>query len=298
MLHLLVQNDMDALEQIQGMPPGMYHRYGVLDDMDDDEDEPSREDMGDGFGSSGAYNADMLVAGMAGLGMSDAAEGGEQPGGAEEGAAGNGDGGAGRGIGNWSLLAHPGGFLQQMPVADCGGLLVWGGAVHAVQAMPQFGVQRCYAAGPAANSQLLVFLCFLCCAVRDASKHASVQLPLLSHFSSCCSFCPSICKVNMYLHCAVLTCLVPHLSCTCSLHGVNTILHACVVLLMLLYLQGPALQLLTFQASAPWRMMLCCWQMTKKWAPLQPAHCRAARLWMALGRAMQQRQHHRLLMTW
>jgi hypothetical protein len=24
---------MDSLEQIQGMPPGMYHRYGVLDDM-------------------------------------------------------------------------------------------------------------------------------------------------------------------------------------------------------------------------------------------------------------------------
>ncbi|WIA10355.1 hypothetical protein OEZ85_010547 [Tetradesmus obliquus] len=102
------QNDMDALEQIQGMPPGMYHRYGVLDDMDDDEDEPSREDMGDGFGGSGAYNADMLVAGMAGLGVSDAAAAGEQPGGAEEGAAGGEEGGAGRGIGNWSLLAHPG----------------------------------------------------------------------------------------------------------------------------------------------------------------------------------------------
>lgn len=107
-LHSPAQNDMDALEQIQGMPPGMYHRYGVLDDMDDDEDEPSREDMGDGFGGSGAYNADMLVAGMAGLGVSDAAEAGEQPGGAEEGAAGGEEGGAGRGIGNWSLLAHPG----------------------------------------------------------------------------------------------------------------------------------------------------------------------------------------------
>eukprot|EP00882_Tetradesmus_deserticola_P007003 GHRQ01007375.1.p1 GENE.GHRQ01007375.1~~GHRQ01007375.1.p1 ORF type:complete len:640 (+),score=275.14 GHRQ01007375.1:966-2885(+) len=105
------QNDMDALEQIQGMPPGMYHRYGVLDDMDDDEDEPSREDMGDGFGSSGAYSADMLVAGMAGLGVTDAAEAGEQPAGAEEGAAGSEEGSAGRGIGNWSLLAHPGGLL-------------------------------------------------------------------------------------------------------------------------------------------------------------------------------------------
>jgi hypothetical protein len=107
-----LQNDMDSLEQIQGMPPGMYHRYGVLDDMDDDEDEPSREDMADGFGGSGAYNADMLVAGMAGLGVSDAAEGGEQPSGAEEGAAGSEEGGAGRGIGNWSLLAHPGGRLR------------------------------------------------------------------------------------------------------------------------------------------------------------------------------------------
>jgi hypothetical protein len=117
--HFSAQNDMDALEQIQGMPPGMYHRYGVLDDMDDDEDEPSREDMGDGFGSSGAYNADMLVAGMAGLGVSDAAEGGEQPGGAEEGAGGSEEGGAGRGIGNWSLLAHPGEVLEV-----CGGGLL------------------------------------------------------------------------------------------------------------------------------------------------------------------------------
>jgi hypothetical protein len=55
----------------------------------------------------------MLVAGMAGLGVSDAAEEGEQPGSAEEGAAGSEEGGAGRGIGNWSLLAHPGGLLRQ-----------------------------------------------------------------------------------------------------------------------------------------------------------------------------------------
>jgi hypothetical protein len=121
-LCLCSQNDMDALEPIQGMPPGMYHRYGVLDDMDDDEDEPGGADMGDGFGGSGAYNADMLVAGMAGLGVSDdAAEGGEQPDGAEEGPAGSEEGGAGRGIGNWSLLAHPGGWpdmvLQQWFVA-------------------------------------------------------------------------------------------------------------------------------------------------------------------------------------
>ncbi|KAF8069431.1 DHC1 [Scenedesmus sp. PABB004] len=114
------QNDMDALEQIQGMPPGMYHRYGVLDDIDDDDDEPG-EPGPDAFGSAppgaatgaggaGDYNADMLVAGMAGLGVSDGPDGdGAAGAGAEPGAEAGAEGGAGgAGIGNWSLLAHPG----------------------------------------------------------------------------------------------------------------------------------------------------------------------------------------------
>lgn len=107
----LVQNDMDALEQIQGMPPGMYHRYGVLDDMDDDEDEEGTSEHIGEFNGNSAYNADMLVAGMAGLGVNDSAEASEQPGGAEGGAVGSEDSAAGQGVGgisNWSLLAHPG----------------------------------------------------------------------------------------------------------------------------------------------------------------------------------------------
>lgn len=114
---MLVQNDMDALEQIQGVPPGMYHRYGVLDDMDDDDDEPGGDHIGE-FNSNNAYNADMLVAGMAGLGVNDSAEEAEQPaigspaGGTEAGdEAAGGQGGAS--ISNWSLLAHPGGLLLE-----------------------------------------------------------------------------------------------------------------------------------------------------------------------------------------
>lgn len=104
---------MDALEQIQGVPPGMYHRYGVLDDMDDDEDE---EHVGD-FSNSGSYNADMLVAGMAGLGVDDPSEAVQLPSTSGPGASGSGETEAtaqegGASISNWSLLAHPGEYLQ------------------------------------------------------------------------------------------------------------------------------------------------------------------------------------------
>lgn len=105
---------MESLEQIQAVAPGMYHRYGVLDDMDDDDDEAA-DHIGE-FNSNAAYNADMLVAGMAGLGVNDSEEEDEQQpaasaaapaAGIEEEAAGSQGVGS---IGNWSLLAHPGGF--------------------------------------------------------------------------------------------------------------------------------------------------------------------------------------------
>lgn len=124
---LLLQNDMESLEQIQGMPPGMYHRYGVLDDDMEDEEDDSTEHAGDfgsaagaNNGSGGIYNADLLVAGMAGLEVDDPAESsadganGVAAGAAAAGGA-AGEGGsvaaesaaAGR-QGTWSLMAHPG----------------------------------------------------------------------------------------------------------------------------------------------------------------------------------------------
>ena len=116
-----LQNDMESLEQIQGMPPGMYHRYGVLDDdMDDDDDENPEhaENFSNGAGDTGAassagmYSADMLVAGMASLGVHDASESAEAAAGAqgpaEEGGGAAGDGSGAAGQGKWSLLAHPG----------------------------------------------------------------------------------------------------------------------------------------------------------------------------------------------
>jgi hypothetical protein len=116
-LRSLLQPDMESLEPIQGMPPGMYHRYGVLDDdMEDDEDD-STEHAGDfsagNNGSGGMYNADLLVAGMAGLGVHDSAEleagaAADVPAGAsgEDGVAV--DSSAAGGQGTWSLMAHPG----------------------------------------------------------------------------------------------------------------------------------------------------------------------------------------------
>jgi hypothetical protein len=107
---------MDALEQMQGMPPGMYHRYGVLDDMEDEEDD-STEHIGE-YNSSGVYSTDMLVADMAGLGVNDSSEAGERSSTSVEAAAGvqgleegDGQGAADQGvavISSWSLLAHPG----------------------------------------------------------------------------------------------------------------------------------------------------------------------------------------------
>lgn len=107
---------MESLEQIQGMPPGMYHRYGVLDDDMEDEDDENAEHAGDfsngaansgPAGSAGIYSADMLVAGMAGLGVHDPAEPEVSLGSAgEEGETADSSGAAGQG--NWSLLAHPG----------------------------------------------------------------------------------------------------------------------------------------------------------------------------------------------
>lgn len=89
----------------------MYHRYGVLDDMDDDEDEAG-EHSGD-FSSNHIYSADMLVAGMAGLGVNDSTDEMEQPAASAADAAAGSEGEAAGGqnlgnIGNWSLLAHPG----------------------------------------------------------------------------------------------------------------------------------------------------------------------------------------------
>jgi hypothetical protein len=104
------------LEQMQGIQPGIYHRYGVLDDNDDDDDDEEEQRardrrekfMMEAEYSSGAYSS-VLVAAMANMGIQDnngssgssgADEGqqeGEQQGGQE-----------GQGIGNWSLLAHPG----------------------------------------------------------------------------------------------------------------------------------------------------------------------------------------------
>jgi hypothetical protein len=116
---LLLQPDMESLEPIQGMPHGMYHRYGVLDeDMEDDEDD-STEHAGDfsnsagNNGSGGMYNADLLVAGMAGLGVHDPAEL-EADAVADAAAGASGEDGvavdstAAGGQGNWSLMAHPG----------------------------------------------------------------------------------------------------------------------------------------------------------------------------------------------
>lgn len=121
---------MESLEQIQGMPPGMYHRYGVLDDDMEDEDDDNAVDHAGGFdalaaaggaggAAAGIYSADMLVAGMAGLGVSDPSEGDEAAAGAgaaggdaaggvagDEGEAAGSSGAAGQG--NWSLLSHPG----------------------------------------------------------------------------------------------------------------------------------------------------------------------------------------------
>ena len=111
----VLQNDMESLE-MQGMPPGMYHRYGVLDDDMDEEDDDNADHAG-GFsnaaGSSGAgvYTADMLVAGMAGLGVQDPDEAAEASGAAagQQGVEGAADGSnAPAGQGSWSLMAHPG----------------------------------------------------------------------------------------------------------------------------------------------------------------------------------------------
>lgn len=124
---LLLQNDMESLEQIQGMPPGMYHRYGVLDDDMEDEEDDSTEHAGDfgsaagaNSGSGGIYNADLLVAGMAGLEVddpvessADGADGAAAGAAAAGGAAGEGgsaaaESAAAGGQGTWSLMAHPG----------------------------------------------------------------------------------------------------------------------------------------------------------------------------------------------
>lgn len=113
-----LQNDMESLEQMQGMPPGMYHRYGVLDEDMDEDDEERAENAGgfsNGAGTSGTgvYTADMLVAGMAGLGVQDnedVAEGDEAAAGKQEGEAAADSSSSSRpaGQGNWSLMAHPG----------------------------------------------------------------------------------------------------------------------------------------------------------------------------------------------
>lgn len=118
---------MESLEQIQGMPPGMYHRYGVLDDDMEDEEDDSTEHAGDfgsaasaNSGSGGIYNADLLVAGMAGLEVDDPAESSAE--GADGAAAGAAAAGSAAGEGGsaaaesaaaggqaaWSLMAHPG----------------------------------------------------------------------------------------------------------------------------------------------------------------------------------------------
>lgn len=110
------QNDMESLEQIQGMPPGVYHRYGVLDDdMEDDDDDNTDHaaDFNDAAGGAvGMYSADMLVAGMASLGVHDTTAAASDAADAAGGAAGEGDeagtSGGAAGQGNWSLLAHPG----------------------------------------------------------------------------------------------------------------------------------------------------------------------------------------------
>ena len=102
---------------MQGIQPGIYHRYGVLDDNDDDDDDEEEQrarDRRDKFMmeaeySSGAYSS-VLVAAMANMGIQDntgssssspdeGQQESEQQGGP-----------SGQGIGNWSLLAHPGEF--------------------------------------------------------------------------------------------------------------------------------------------------------------------------------------------
>jgi hypothetical protein len=115
---------MDALEQMQGMPPGMYHRYGVLDDMEDEEDD-STEHIGE-YNSSGVYSTDMLVADMAGLGVNDSSEAGERSSTSVEAAAGvqgleegDGQGAADQGvavISSWSLQV----WAVRLQVSDAG----------------------------------------------------------------------------------------------------------------------------------------------------------------------------------
>jgi hypothetical protein len=107
---------MESLEQIQGMPPGMYHRYGVLDDDMEDDDDDNADHAGDfsdaAGGAVGMYSANMLVAGMASLGVHDTAAAASDAADAAGVAAGEGDeagtSGGAAGQGNWSLLAHPG----------------------------------------------------------------------------------------------------------------------------------------------------------------------------------------------
>jgi hypothetical protein len=120
---------------MQGMPPGMIHRYGVLDDVDDDDDDDDDDDGGDGSsGSTGsgefsmamgtpcgaaatdavaAYSADALTTGMSGLELGDGDSGRSAEAGINGGRT-AGDGACGgrptssSDMTNWSLMAHPG----------------------------------------------------------------------------------------------------------------------------------------------------------------------------------------------
>lgn len=134
---LSLQNDMESLEPISGMPPGMYHRYGVLDDDMEDEEEDSTEHAGDfGSGTSNSRSgeaeletvtfsqmlAEELGGELGGLDVHDgaaAAEGGAAVGVQGEGGQAADSGAAGQG--NWSLMAHPGELFCELVYAgkDC-----------------------------------------------------------------------------------------------------------------------------------------------------------------------------------
>jgi hypothetical protein len=124
-------------EQMQGMQPALYHRYGALDEGDEDEDEAGGGDAAAGGGDGGgmdyggsAYGT-MLAAAMQNMDLNDSGGG--------DGDGGSGGGGVladvvhereveaegGKGD-SWSLLAHTGGAAgrragagQQGPLALC-----------------------------------------------------------------------------------------------------------------------------------------------------------------------------------